>query len=184
MLPRDCARPRPDEYAVYLNSLSLQFTCISASVPAMTPAPRRKPAVTTSVLVQDLRAVLGRLRRKLREQAGSDDLTPSQMSVLKRLEADGAATASALARAEGMRPQSIVPVIAALDEAGLVAGAPDPEDGRQTLLSLTPRCRSWLAQSRAARQDWLTRTLEARLTPAEMERLADAVELLKRVADD
>jgi DNA-binding MarR family transcriptional regulator len=137
-----------------------------------------------SVLAQDLRALLGKIKRRLREQGHVGDLTPSQVSALLRLEKDGPATASSLARAEGMRPQSIVPVIAALENAGLVAGAPDPTDGRQTLLSLTPACRSWVAQGRAARQDWLTRTIQARLSAKEQDRLAEAVELLKRLVDE
>jgi DNA-binding MarR family transcriptional regulator len=136
-----------------------------------------------AVLAQDLRALLGQLRRRLREQGTVGDLTPSQVSVLLRLEKDGPATASSLARAEGVRPQSIVPLIAALENAGLVAGAADPADGRQTILSLTPACRKWVAQGRAARQDWLTRTLQARLSPQEQDTLAEAIALLKRLVD-
>src|SRR5580704_4609884 len=104
---------------------------------AMTAALRTPSALLAARLAQDMRAVLGKLRRRLREQAETGDLTPSQVSVLLRLEKDGPATASSLARAEGMRPQSIVPLIAALEDAGLVAGASDPGDGRQTILSLT-----------------------------------------------
>ncbi len=85
---------------------------------------------------------MGKLKRRLRDQMRGGDLAPSQVSVLLRLERDGAATASSLARAEGMRPQSMAPVIAALEGAGLVRGAPDPTDGRQTLLSLTDACRT------------------------------------------
>jgi DNA-binding MarR family transcriptional regulator len=104
--------------------------------------------------------------------------------VLLRLEKDGPATASSLARAEGMRPQSMSTVIAALEGAGLVSGASDPADGRQTLLSLTDACRKWVEESRAARQDWLTRALQAHLSPEEQDKLAEAVELLRRLADD
>ena len=135
-------------------------------------------------MAQDLRALLGKLKRRLRDQAHVGDLTPTQVSVLLRLEKDGAATASTLARAEGMRPQSIAPVIAALESAGLVSGAPDPADGRQTLLSLTDACRKWVDEGRAARQDWLTRMLQARLSPQEQGEVGRAVELLKRLVDD
>jgi len=141
-------------------------------------------AMLASALAQDLRALLGKLKRRLREQAHVGDLTPSQVSVLLRLEKDGPATASSLARAAGMRPQSMAPVIAALDSAGLVSGAPDPADGRQTLLSLTDVCRKWVEEGRAARQDWLTRTLQARLSPQEQDELAKAVALLKRLVDE
>jgi DNA-binding MarR family transcriptional regulator len=124
------------------------------------------------------------LKRRLREQANVGDLTPSQVSVLLRLEKDGPATASSLARAEGMRPQSIGPIIAALEAAGLVSGAPHPTDGRQTILSLTAACRKLVQEGRTARQDWLSRTIQARLSPQEQEDLAVAVGLLKRFVDD
>ena len=137
-----------------------------------------------SALAQDLRALLGKLKRRLREQAPVGELTPSQVSVLLRLEKEGPATASSLARTEGMRPQSMAPVIAALEGAGLVSGAPDPTDGRQTLLSLTSTCRRQLQKGRAARQDWLSRTIQERLSAREQESLAAAVELLKRLVGD
>ncbi|VTZ26426.1 MarR family transcriptional regulator [Methylocella tundrae] len=147
-------------------------------------APDNHQAIRASALAQDLRALLGKLKRRLREQAHVGDLTPSQVSVLLRLEKDGPATASSLARADGMRPQSMAAVIAVLDAAGLVSGAPDPTDRRQTLLSLTDACRRWVKEGRAARQDWLTRTIQARLSPPEQDELAASVELLKRLVDD
>lgn len=143
------------------------------------PQPSRAPA-----LAQDLRTLFGKLKRRLREQGHAGDLTPSQVSVLLRLEKDGPATAAGLARAEGMRPQSMGPVITALESAGLVSGAPDPNDGRQTFLSLTDSCREWVQEGRAARQDWLTRAIQARLSPQEQDELAVSVELLKRLVDD
>ena len=110
----------------------------------MVVSPDMHHARRASDLAQGLRALLGKLKRRLREQAGVGDLTPSQVSL--RLDKDGPATASSLARAEGMRPQSIAPVVAALEDAGLVSGAPDPTDGRQTLLSLTDACRKLVQQ--------------------------------------
>lgn len=137
-----------------------------------------------SALAAELRALVGKLKRRLREQSDTGDLTPSQTSVILRLEKEGPATTSGLARAEGMRPQSMAAVVAALDAAGLVQGAPDPTDGRQTLLSLTDDCRRKLQEGRAARQDWLSRTLQARLSPQEQDLLAEAVGLLKRLLED
>lgn len=138
----------------------------------------------SAALATELRAVFGRLKRKLREQVGDGDLTSAQISVLLRLEREGPRTTSNLARLEGMRPQSMGSVIAPLLEAGLVSGRPDPADGRQTLLSLTGSCRKWVEEGRAARQDWLTRMIQARLSGEEQSKLAEAVELLKRLAAD
>ena len=141
-------------------------------------------AARVSALATEIRALCGKLKRRLREQAGVADLSPSQISVLLRLEREGSATTSNLARLEGMRPQSMGTVIASLQAAGLVSGAPDPTDGRQTLLSLTDACRQWAAAGRAARQDWLTRALQARLSPEEHDKIAEAVELLGRLVAD
>jgi DNA-binding MarR family transcriptional regulator len=136
-----------------------------------------------SALAAELRIVIGALRRRLGEQADAGDLTSAQKSVLLRLERDGPTTGSALARAEAMRPQSMGAIIAALEAAGYVAGAPDPSDGRQTIISLTDHFRDWVSAARTARQDWLLRTLQARLTGQEQRQLAGAVELLKRLLD-
>ena len=148
-----------------------------------TSSDRSRPA-RVSALAEDLRLLIGKLKRRLREQGHHGDLTPSQVSVLLRLEKDGPATVSSLARSEGMRPQSMSSAIAPLEAAALVRGAPDPEDGRQTILSLTDTCREWLRVGRTARQDWLARTIMARLSAQEQDELASAVALLKRLIDD
>jgi len=150
-------------------------------MPASSDDPQAALAAT---LAQDIRGLAGKLKRRLREQSDVGDLTPSQTAVLLRLEKDGPATTSSLARAEGMRPQSMGTVIDALQNAGLVRGAPDPRDGRQTILSLTDECRRWIGEGRAARQDWLFRTIQARLSEKEQDLLTAAVELLQRIVDD
>jgi DNA-binding MarR family transcriptional regulator len=137
-----------------------------------------------SALAQELRATFSKLKRRLRDQADVGNLSPSQVSALLRLEKDGPRTTSGLARAEGMRPQSMAPIIAALEGAGLVSGTPDPTDGRQTLFALTESCRKLIGDGRAARQDWLARTIQQRLNPQEQDVLATAVELLKRLVAD
>jgi DNA-binding MarR family transcriptional regulator len=141
-------------------------------------------SASANALAAEIRALAGKLKRRLREQADAGDLPPSQASVLLRLDKDGPATASTLARVEGMRPQSMGPIVAALESAGLVRGSPDPKDGRQTILSLTEACRTLLDQGRAARQDWLSRTIAARLSADEQRQLASAITLLRRLVDD
>ena len=126
----------------------------------------------------------GKLKRRLREHGGRDDLTPSQVAVLLRLENDGSATVSNLARAEGIRPQSMSAVVMPLQEAGLVSGSPDPSDGRQTLMSLTPKCLQRLRVGRGARQDWLTATISQKLSVHEQGELRAALELLARLVEN
>jgi DNA-binding MarR family transcriptional regulator len=71
-----------------------------------------------------------------------------------------------------------------LQEADLLSGAPDPSDGRQTLMSLTPKCLKWLQEGRAARQDWLTMTISQRLSAQEQRKLQETLELLARLVEE
>jgi DNA-binding MarR family transcriptional regulator len=147
----------------------------------------RKPSTQTgpaSTLAAEMRAVFRKLKLRLREHGGHSDLTPSQISVVLRLEKDGSATVSSLARTEGMRPQSMSAVVTPLQESGLVRGAPDPNDGRQTLMSLTPKCLKLLQEGRAARQDWLTTRISQKLSVQEQEKLQAALALLTRLVED
>lgn len=149
----------------------------------------RKPPIpkseTASDLAAQIRTTLGKLRRRLREQGGhGGDLTLSQISVILRLEKDGAATVSSLARAEAMRPQSMSSIITSLQGAGLVSSSSDPNDGRKTLMSLSSKCEKWLQESRAAKQDWLTATILQKLSAQEQQKLSAALELLSRLTDD
>jgi hypothetical protein len=55
----------------------------------------RKPSTQTGLasrLAAEIRTVGGKLKRRLREHGGRSDLTPSQISVVLRLEKDGSAT--------------------------------------------------------------------------------------------
>lgn len=134
-------------------------------------------------LAADIRSLIGQLRRRLKREAPKHGLTPPEQAVIIRLERDGPSTLTALAQAEGVRSQSMGATVAVLKGSGLVAGTPDPKDGRQTVLALTPACHALLHAHRAAREDWLTQTIAARFTPQEQETLAAGVELLKRLVD-
>jgi DNA-binding MarR family transcriptional regulator len=147
----------------------------------------RKSSTQTGLawtLAAEMRTVFRKVKQHLREHGGHSDLTPSQISVLLRLEKDGPATVSSLARAEGMRPQSMSAVAMSLQEAGLVRGAPDPSDGRQTLMFLTPKCMKWIQVGRAARQDWLATIISQKLSRQEQEKLQAALALLTRLVED
>ena len=139
-------------------------------------------AARAFALAGELRVVVGKLKRRLRDQMHMGDLTWAQTSALRRLERDGPATVTVLARDEGMRPQSMGANVAALEAAGLVSGAPDPQDGRQVIWSLTPACLAMMKASRAARQDWLMGAIQTHLSTSEQDTLAKAVDLLKRLA--
>ena len=143
----------------------------------------KTPTDRVAGMAAELRVVLGKLKRRLREHANKGDLSLSQMAVIGYLDREGPSTVTSLARAEGVRPQSMGATVAALEEAGLVSGNPHPADGRQVVLSLTGAARQWLEASRAAREDWLSQAIRSHLSPAEQEELARAAALLKRIVD-
>ena len=149
--------------------------------------PRELPhsdVALASGLAAELRGAFGKIKRRMLQHGGAADFTSSQIAVIIRLEKDGPATVSSLARAEGMRPQSMSAVITPLQEVGFVAAAADPGDGRKTFMSLTKACKKWLAQGRAARQDWLTHAIGQQLSPQEQKKLFSAIRLLAKIADD
>lgn len=143
----------------------------------------RSASPRTADLATELRTLVGQLKRKLREQAGADELTPSQISVLALLEREGPATVTKLARRETMRPQSMGALIATLEAAKLVSSAPDPHDGRQTIWWATPAADALVRDRRAMRQTWLVGALEENFTADEQTRIAEAVALLKRLVE-
>ncbi len=127
----------------------------------------------------ELRIVLGQLVRRLRAE---HRFPISQATVLSRLGREGAATTSALAAAERVRPQSMAHTIAELEADGLVDRTPDPVDRRQIQIALTERGREALADERARREGWLARTIATELTDDEQELLMQTVPLLRRLA--
>jgi DNA-binding MarR family transcriptional regulator len=83
-----------------------------------------------------------------------------------------------------MRPQSMSSIVTSLQDAGLVSGIPDPNDGRKTLMSLSKKCEKLLREARAARQDWLTTTILQKLSAQEQQQLSTTLELLSRLTED
>jgi DNA-binding MarR family transcriptional regulator len=129
----------------------------------------------------EVRVAVGRLRRRLRESHDRDELTPSQTSLLSRLDRDGPRTASELAAAEGVRPQSVAVSVGVLEERGFVIRRPDPDDGRRQTISLAPAGRALLDSTRAAGEEWLARALHERLSEDERATVIAAMGLLDRV---
>ncbi|AZS83333.1 MarR family winged helix-turn-helix transcriptional regulator [Streptomyces griseoviridis] len=130
---------------------------------------------------RDVRVVFSRLRRRIREVAGDDVLSPPQVSALTLVAKHGAATASALATAEGVRPQSMATTLAALDRAGLIRRSPDPDDGRRLLVTLTDAGRERVEGDRQAREEWLARAFQDRCTEEERRAVIDGLALLERL---
>jgi DNA-binding MarR family transcriptional regulator len=140
--------------------------------------------VDSGKLAVDLSVALGRLRSRLREEAGVNarGLTISQLGMMQRLADNGPMTAAALAAAEHVTKQAVAQRLAAMQPGGLVETAPDPADGRKILVTLSPAGRALLEKLHQTREAWLARAIETELGGAERPALRTAVELLERLA--
>jgi len=129
-----------------------------------------------------LRVSIGLLLRRLRQEQVEGELTLPESSALTRLDRNGPATATALARIEQISPQSMGATLGVLEARGLVERRPDPQDGRRVVLSVTEAGRKVLRNKRNARTEQLAKALSAGFTPAELTQLMAAVPLLERLA--
>jgi DNA-binding MarR family transcriptional regulator len=138
--------------------------------------------VTPRQTAVDLRAVLARLLRKLRETT-NDAITPSQASALSRLGKGGVSTVSALALAERVRPQSMAAIVESLESLGFVTRSQDPNDGRRQIVDLTDAGWAQIAGQKEAGVAWLDHALTEQVSEAELMTLAAATAILERILD-
>jgi DNA-binding MarR family transcriptional regulator len=139
----------------------------------------RKPL---EIAVVDFTQAVGLLVRRVRAAAASHELSLSESSVMSRLSREGPATTADLARAEGVKPQSMGTTIAALEERGLVQRKPHPTDGRQVKIELTAKGAEVRKSAGDAKRTWLAQAI-ARLDEEERETLFAAGRIVKRLVE-
>jgi DNA-binding MarR family transcriptional regulator len=137
---------------------------------------------TLEIAVTEFAQSIGLLVRRARAAASTQELSWTEMGVLKRLSKEGPATTADLARAQGMRPQSMRTIIAALEKIGMIERKPHPTDGRQVNLSLTTKGADVQKSAHAARQTWIVQAI-AKLDKHEQETLFAAGEIIKRFVE-
>jgi len=123
--------------------------------------------------------VARRLRHASRDALAPWDVTPAQVRAMGVLARHGMLRPGALAEHLHIAPRSGTEVVDALEERGLVARTPDPEDRRATRVALTERGNEVVTTIQAARAAEADRFF-AVLEPGERAELA---RLLRRVAD-
>jgi DNA-binding MarR family transcriptional regulator len=130
----------------------------------------------------DFGQAIGLLVRRVRAAAALQELSLTEAAVMARLMKDGPATTADLARAEGMRPQSMGTTIAALEEMGIVERKPHPTDGRQVSIELTAKGVAVRKSAKDAKRTWLAQAI-AQLDKKEQATLFAAGEIIRRLAE-
>jgi DNA-binding MarR family transcriptional regulator len=125
-----------------------------------------------------LRAVVGKLSKRLSAAARGSGLTQTQLSALGVIARSGPIRMSELAEIENVNPTMLSRVVAHLDEAGLVRRRTDVEDRRAALVEVTAPGRRTHDRLRADRGRLLAEGL-ARLGSEDRDRLEAALPALE-----
>ncbi|WP_433041316.1 MarR family winged helix-turn-helix transcriptional regulator [Dactylosporangium sp. CS-033363] len=136
---------------------------------------------------EDVRLLLERLgalwRRQRRERVALAGLSQSGMRLLAAVNRlGGVAQPARLADETQMTSSNVAATLREVEAAGLVARDRDDTDARRVNVSLTPAGAGLVAQSRGAREAWLAAAIDDLLTEREQQVLAEASDLLARLA--
>jgi len=140
------------------------------------------PESTTETLMEELLRSNALLLRRLRAEANPNELTWSQLAIMGRLFREGPATTADLARAEGVKPQSMGTTLTGLERDGLVERTAHPTDGRQFLYNLTEAGIEARARHQVLKRAWLASAL-AKLGTQEKESLHTALQVIRRLSE-
>lgn len=132
--------------------------------------------------VLELAASIGMLVRRLRAAAAMQELSWSETAVLKRLATEGPATTAELARAQGMKPQSMGTIVASLEQMSMVERRPHPTDGRQVHIVITRSGEAANKTAGEAKRTWLAEAI-GRLDTHEQQTLHNAGRIMRRMAE-
>lgn len=128
-----------------------------------------------------LRLAIVRTARRMRQEAGAD-ISPTLTAALGTIERHGPLTPSELAQAERIQRPTATRIAASLEEKGLIVRAPDPSDGRGSLLSVSPRGRDLVRRLRKRKNAYLSRRLRE-LDDRDVEALDRAAGVLERMLE-
>ncbi len=130
---------------------------------------------------EELRILIQKVARRIRNNRASEDLGDSQLGVLFQLE-EADHSPGELAAHERVTPPSMNRTLNGLEQAGFVARHPADDDARRVRVSITAAGRTLIAETRALRTAWFSRAL-ADLTPDERAALEAVTPILRRLAE-
>ena len=135
-----------------------------------------------SVVAVQLQVVVARLMRTIRHH-GAAGLTPSQISALATLAAEGPLRISQLALQESVGAPAATRVVATLEDLGFVVRSNDLRDGRVCLVELSVAGRAMLEGLWSERTIGMSSRL-ASLSSLERSTLVEALVVLEKMTHD
>jgi DNA-binding MarR family transcriptional regulator len=132
---------------------------------------------TEEELAPRLRWAIARMARRLRQEAGTS-LGPSQVAALATIERHGPLSPSEVAEWERIKRPTATRIVGHLEQAGMVERVKDPEDGRASILTATPKGRVLLKRLRERKTAYLAKRL-AGMNIEDRRTLERAAELLE-----
>jgi DNA-binding MarR family transcriptional regulator len=123
--------------------------------------------------IQIVRGVLSLVRRLRAEQPPSST-SLAGVGVLSTLWRLGPMPAARLAGEERLQPQSLTRLISSLERADLISRSPSKTDGREIVISVTPRGLETLSANMSAHRRWLEQAMAETLNDAERKVLLEA----------
>jgi DNA-binding MarR family transcriptional regulator len=146
--------------------------------------PTQAADIPLSERAAHLRTAIVRTARRLRQEAAAETsgLTPTSVAALATIERHGPLTPSEIAAIERVKRPTITRTLGCLEREGLIDRAPDPADGRSSLVSVNGAGRERLRRLRGRKNAYLARRMRD-LTDEEVETLEWAAEILERMRE-
>ncbi len=143
-----------------------------------------KPIQAELTLASDLRTVLTRLIKKMRNASPSSaGLSLTERSTMSQLDKSGPLSPTGLAAREKITNQSMSAILQHLAELGLIIRKTDNEDKRRSVVSLSRSGREKLLQVRGEKDEWLSTALAEACNVKDLELLRRVIEPLTKLVD-
>ena len=134
--------------------------------------------------VTDLRAIAGRLIKKLRKESSTGQLLSlTERSTLALLHQYKTMLPSELAATEKITNQSMSEILRHLSELGFITRTASEQDKRKVHIALSPKGEETLMRVRSEREQWLAKAITATCTPKEQELLKQAIGILTKIVE-
>ena len=140
------------------------------------------PPPTSTALADRLHSAAIHLLRRVRKQDAATGEGPARLSALSVLVFGGTKTLGELAAAEQVKPPTMSRIVAVLARSRLVTIAADAHDARRLQIRATAKGTRLLQKGRELRIADLASHLDS-LTPDELAKLGEAVEILRKLLD-